>query len=238
MKNEEKCSKFWWRKSTVQKIKRSKLLWKYSGLTYKWSVMATRGRYLSLDEYIENSMAKINSLGINFNGVDVLEFGCGIGGNLMAISKQIRTGVGLDINRLYIWRANHLCRKLEFKNLTFIQYDGISIPNRWSFDVIFSLNVLERISQSLTIEYVHQLKDLGRPNCIMSLFFLAETAKITGFINRLGEDAYTFWSANQIKDVLNKCDFSDWKVHIDEIPIMPGETNNNGYLLTLIKGKN
>jgi hypothetical protein len=128
--------------------------------------------------------------------------------------------------------------ELRFKNLTFIQYDGISIPNRWSFDVIFSLNILERISQSLTIEYVHQLKDLARPNCIMSLFFLAETAKTIGFINRLGEDAYTFWSANQIKDVLNKCDFSDWKVHIDEIPIMPGETNNNGYLLTLINGKN
>ena len=174
----------------VQKIKSSRLVWKYSGLTYRWSVLATRGKYLTLNEYLQNSVEKIKSLSIDIQQKKVLEFGTGIGGNLLCIAKEINKGVGVDVNCLYTKRANRL------KNFT--------IPIKDKFDVVFSLNVFERIPHDIARKLVIQLFRLVSQEGILVLFFLGERARSTGFVNRLGEDAYSFWSLDELKRITPK----------------------------------
>ncbi len=50
------------RNKMMQKIKSSKPVWKHSGLTYMWSVLATRGKYFTIDVYLDNNMEKIKSI--------------------------------------------------------------------------------------------------------------------------------------------------------------------------------
>lgn len=218
-------------KKLIQKIKASSLLWKYSGLTYRWSVLATRGKYLTFEEYIENSNKKIDSLSIDFQGKSVLELGCGIGGNLLCIGDKLKNGVGLDINSFYIKRAKKLQKKLKLHNLDFICYDGRNIPMQNKFDIIFSVNVFERISKPNAQILVSQLSKLLSHSGIMVLFFLGSGAKFSGFANRLGADAYTFWELNEIEGMFLENNLRDFKINIKKIPIMPGETNQNAWLV-------
>lgn len=218
-------------KKLIQKIKASSIAWKYSGLTYKWSVLATRGKYLTFDEYLENSIKKIESLSIDFQDRSVLELGCGIGGNLLCIGDRIKNGVGLDINNLYINRAKKFQRKMKLHNLDFICYDGKSIPLRDKFDIIFSVNVFERITKLNAQILVSQLSKLLSHSGIMVLFFLGSGARFSGFANRLGADAYTFWELNDIENLFLESDLRKLKINIEKIPIMPGEINQNAWLV-------
>lgn len=224
-------------KMIIQKVKSSEFIWKFSGLTYRWGVKATRGKYMSFSDYMKNSKSKMSQLRLNFEGMEVLEFGCGLGGNLLSISEEIKFGVGLDVNSLYIRQANKFRKKLGHANLNFVVYDGRSIPALQLFDIIFSLNVFERISRNAIVSYLRQLKNLSKSECHMCLFFLGENAKGTGFTDRLGENAYTFWNVDQINDMLSKLDFREWQYELQAIPIMPGEPYKNAYLLTLKRGK-
>ena len=218
-------------KKIIQKIKSSSLAWKYSGLTYRWSVLATRGKYLTFDEYLENSIEKMKSLLIDFQGKSLLELGCGIGGNLLCISTIIKSGVGLDINNLYIKRAKKFQKKMNLHNLDFICYDGRNISLQNKFDIIFSLNVFERIIKRNAQNLISQLSKLLAYRGTMVLFFLGSGARSSGFAERLGVKAYTFWELNDIENLFLEDDLRALKIDIKKIPIMPGETNQNAWLV-------
>ena len=139
--------------------------------------------------------------------------------NVLEFAKEINKGVGVDVNCLYTKRANRL------KNFT--------IPIKDKFDVVFSLNVFERIPHDIARKLVIQLFRLVSQEGILVLFFLGERARSTGFVNRLGEDAYSFWSLDELKSLFNSNEFKGSGININKIPIMPGEDNNNAYLVKL-----
>lgn len=78
-----------------------------------------------------------------FKDKDVLEIGSGTGLQLRAISQVAKSAVGLELSGgVYI----------RDKSLNVREYDGLHIPfSASSFDVVFSSNVMEHISEQLQI---------------------------------------------------------------------------------------
>jgi len=175
-----------------------------SGLTYKTAVIATHGRNVPAGEYVKECSAQMEFLRPYVNeGSRVLEFGSGIGGNLISIAPLIRSGLGIEINRGYIRIARRLINGLQINNLTFLDFDGQNLPylsERPS--VIFSIGVFERLVKPKAINLLEQLAALLGSNGSLAVYFLSERARDTTFTSRLGPEAYTFWSRGEIRGVL------------------------------------
>ena len=216
-----------------QRVKRSNFIWRISGLTYWSAIRATRGKYLTFQEYLGNSRQKVSFIDFNLRSRTVMEFGCGIGGNLFVLSSDIKQGYGLDINGLYIHQAKRFSERLGLTNVIFYRYDGINFPQLPKLDVIFSFNVFERISKDKAIIYFREFKKMLSKDGTIYTTFLGSDARKTGFVNRLGEGAYTFWTKDDITDMLKKAEISDWDISIKPIPIMPKEDNVNAWLVKL-----
>jgi cyclopropane fatty-acyl-phospholipid synthase-like methyltransferase len=183
---------------------RSNFVWFLSGLSYYTAVIATHGRYVTKDQYLNDG---INEMSIFHKYLDksktVIEFGCGLGKNLFAIANKIKFGYGIDINSLYIRLANRLMKKYGLYNLIFLKYDGINFPDIPRCDIILEKGVFERLPKELVKTYIHKLKNkyLKRDG-IMILYFLMKRAKGTEFTKRLGDNAYVYWSYSEIRELV------------------------------------
>jgi cyclopropane fatty-acyl-phospholipid synthase-like methyltransferase len=145
-----------------------------------------------------------------------LEFGCGLGGNLIAIASEIERGFGIDINRGYLRHARRLARSASASNLEFRWYDGGSFPQLDGIDFAFSLGVFERISKKDVEFYIRQIRDAVVPHAWVSLYFLSGDAIQSGFTRRLGEESYVYWNPEELKSMFDRAGFclvsiSDWK---------------------------
>lgn len=189
-----------------QKLLSTKLIWRISGLTYPTAVIATNGYYVDKQTLIQIGKEENKTLLQYFDKSDtVLEFGSGIGKNLIAISNYINSGHGIDINPYYCRLARKLTKKFAIKNLLFHSYDGYNFPNLTKFDIIYENGVFERIPKNLVAKYVCSLRekflaDKGK----MILYFLRENAKLIGFTKRLGDSAYFFWTKEEIVNMTAK----------------------------------
>jgi hypothetical protein len=75
----------------------------------------------------------------------------------------------------------------------------VQIP---TVDLIFELNVFERLEKSLVEKYVKNLITYIKPKGLIILFFLTVRARGTQFTKRLGDSAYVFWSNDEIEKLL------------------------------------
>src|SRR5579859_6952403 len=104
-----------------QKALRSTLVWRYSGVTYPTAVLATSGRLLSRSDYLAACQHQMDALRpFWFHRSRVLEFGSGLGGNLLSIAPYVGCGVGLDVNRWFTRLAKSLQRSTAATNLQFV----------------------------------------------------------------------------------------------------------------------
>lgn len=215
----------------MQKIKSSSVIWKYSGLSYRTAVMATRGKYERVEDYFTESGRKIQQLALDFKNRSVMEFGCGMGGNLIYLSHEISDGVGFDINPGYLRLARKFAREQNMTNLKFLMFDGKDLPRMQDVDIIYSLNVFERIPVPQADILLSQLRKRLKPNGVFACTFLGENARNTGFSDRLGREAYTFWTKDSIEESLERTGWLEkGSAEISDIPIMPGESNSNAFL--------
>jgi SAM-dependent methyltransferase len=214
------------RRAALQWVLRSNLAWILTGISLSTAVRATRGRFLSISRYLEESRAGLSMVEsyIDFSA-PVLEFGCGVGGNLFALSPRIPLGIGIDINPLYILQGTRLGRRLGIANVSLEHYNGRIIPTlRTKVGTVLSLAVIERIQKPLVRSYLRQLKEVLRPGGHMILYFLTERARDTSFDLLLGAQAYVYWSDEEIATLFGETDF-----RIDrKIPFEAGTIQKNG----------
>lgn len=87
--------------------------------------------------------------------------------------------------------------------MNFFSFDGSNFPAGLpSADVIFELNVFERLDKSLVETYVRKLITHLRPTGVIILFFLTDRAKGTQFTERLGDSAYVYWTNEEIEKLI------------------------------------
>lgn len=96
-----------------QKVMSTKLVWRLSGVSFRTAINATTGSSMSIDDYIDSGKEKMSIFLKYFQSDKIaLEFGCGLGRNLFAISNKIKYGYGIDINPLYIRLANRIAKNI------------------------------------------------------------------------------------------------------------------------------
>ncbi|MEM3795529.1 MAG: methyltransferase domain-containing protein [Thermoprotei archaeon] len=188
-----------------ERVLSSIFVWRLSGVSYRTSVIATHGFYVPKEKYLEETKNQMLPLLKYFNNIDrVLEFGCGIGGNLIGISDNIKEGLGIDINPLFIFQANKLKKMAGKKNIDFISYDGKKFPMMGKFNSIYSIGVFERIPKNIVVSYIRSLKNYLYENGRMMIYFLSERAKGTIFTKRLGENAYVYWTRKEVEQLIKE----------------------------------
>jgi SAM-dependent methyltransferase len=198
------------RSKWIKKLLRTTLVWRASGLAYPTAIVATKGSFMDPSAYFElcrKENAEVLSRYLVDGQTTVLEFGSGLGGNLISISPRIARGVGIDVNRGYVRIARLLARHSRASNLDFLCYDGVHLPQLGRFDIALCLNVFERLPRLDVARYVRWMQTQLAPHGILIAFFLHEGAVRTGFADRLGEDAYVFWTLEQAEKVLNQSGF-------------------------------
>ena len=190
---------------------RTDLVWRASGLSYPTAVIATKGWYLDEDGFIRNCRQEVGKLLLSHlpaTNKTALDFGCGIGGNLISIAPELTSGSGIDINPRFARIATHLAHRRGFTQLKFLGYDGVTLPDLGKYGLIYSLNVFERIPKDRVRGYLQWMGRSLSPGGTMVIFFLSLRAVQTGFADRLGEGAYVFWTAEEAMEVMRSAGVS------------------------------
>lgn len=190
----------------LQRILRTNLAWKISGLTYSTAVIATHGSKVPPTQYVKDCSAQMQFLRPYLTPEsNVLEFGSGIGGNLLALAGSIRSGIGLDVNLGYLHIGRRLARSLGIRNVKFQHFDGMTIPTpEEPPSVVFSIGVFERLTKPEVVNYIGQLAKFLSHHGYLAVYFLSVRARDTEFTTRLGPDAYTYWSLNEAMASLHR----------------------------------
>jgi cyclopropane fatty-acyl-phospholipid synthase-like methyltransferase len=132
----------------------------------------------------------------------VLEYGCGLGGNLMAISDRIGSGVGVDVNGGYLRLARRLQRRVGASNLTFLPASSFGAVPAQDFDFAFSIGLFERITKPMAIIILERISNSLRTGARAALYFLTERFRGTDFLRQLGPAAYFPWQRQEIQAAL------------------------------------
>jgi cyclopropane fatty-acyl-phospholipid synthase-like methyltransferase len=178
-----------------------------TGLSYRSAVVATKGHYLPPDDYPAYCGRQIeDALGGLLIRRDsrVLEFGCGIGGYLLAISPRVGEGIGLDVNRGYIRIARRLANRFGCHNLRFVSYSGFPLPELGRFDLAFSVGVFERIPKEVVRQYLEWMAQSLVEDGTLVASFLTVDARASPFTHRLGDSAYVFWERTEAERVFEE----------------------------------
>ncbi|MCI4351791.1 MAG: class I SAM-dependent methyltransferase [Thermoplasmata archaeon] len=192
----------------VRKLLRTRIVWTLSGLTYPTAAYATKGRLLTQSQYLGICRDDMSRLAKHLPPhATILEFGCGLGGHLIAVDGSVDLGVGVDINRFFV----RLARKMAFHagafHLRFVSYDGARVPIiPGGVDVALAIGVFERIPRSLALNYLDQLSEQLKPGGRLLIHLLTERAHETTLFDRLGSEAYTPWSPSDMNDWLERSD--------------------------------
>ena len=196
------------KRNPIQRLFSSDAVWRLTGFTYRTAIIATNGKYLSKISYLNEGKTQMKKFFAYLHkDMSVMEFGCGPGKNLFGISDLIKTGYGIDVNSRYIRIAKKLASKYNFKNLSFVKYDGDNLPNIPKVDLIIEKGVFERLDKNTVRLYIEKLKKYMNKNGIIILYFLMEKAKGTEFTKRLGDLSYIFWDHNEIQRMLDDTGF-------------------------------
>ena len=135
----------------------------------------------------------------------VLEFGSGLGGNLVALSSEFEQGIGLDVNRGFVRIAARLTSGQYREKIRFLWYDGKLVPRfHDGFDVIFSIGVFERLARDVVERSVRDLASQLNPGGRLLLYFLSTRAAGQPLVERLGVQAYTLWTRQEIAGLLSR----------------------------------
>jgi SAM-dependent methyltransferase len=188
--------------SLLTNVLRSEFVWRASGAAYWSAVIATTGTYSAKRTYLQSFSDRIDQVRSYFPPSScVLEFGTGLGGNLLALSSSVRAGYGIDVNKFYVKIAERLRRRQGSQNVMFVAYDGKNLPPLTSVDAAFSFGVFERIPKSMVRDYIRQLSSIVKPGGWLLLYFLTESSKSRGFGGILGPEAYEYWNSEELEDL-------------------------------------
>lgn len=187
---------------------RSDLAWRASGLTYATAVVATTGSYSSREGYLSNLAERMTVfypwLGPNDS---VLEFGSGLGGNLLGLAPKVRRGYGVDLNPRFTRIATRLGKAVGASNVTFLTFDGGTVPRLYPLDLIVCIGVFERIPKKLVTGYVSQFRGLLSDNGRLIVYFLTREATDAGFGRVLGDGAYVTWQVGELHALFHSLGF-------------------------------
>jgi hypothetical protein len=192
-----------------RRLLRSRLVWWLSGLSYSLGIRATRGRPLTPADYFRESKSQMLALQPYFDRQgSVLEFGSGLGGNLISTSSWFSAGTGIDVNPGYVRISRRLAKREGIGNVQFAvipRNTGFGIRGR--FDLVFEVGVFERLSPEEVGLALRRLCPLVSERGILALTFLSPRAKGTSFVSRLGEDAYYYWRREEVTHLLQVMGF-------------------------------
>src|SRR5712692_686499 len=176
-----------------RQILKNGMWWDISSLSLSTALLATRGNP-DLSRARKDSQTLVTELlALLPNEATVLEFGCGIGLNSIAMAPFCRNVVGLDISPGLLRLARKL-GKAE-RNVSFIGYDGKTFPfGSEMFDFVFSVGVFERIPKRLVERYLVEIQRVLKHNAKAFLYFLSHRAINTEFTTRLGSNSYFYYS--------------------------------------------
>ena len=191
----------------AKRILASKTVWRLTGATYTTAVMATHGRYVPISEYLDDCSTQMELLqGVMIGRKNVLEFGCGLGGNLLSISDNTIKGVGLDVNPGYLRIAKRIAKRCRISNVDFILYDGLDMSDILLDrpDLVFTIGVFERIPKEQVLTYLRWLSILLIPGGRLISYFLTDRARNSAFTRRLGDGSYVYWSSSELREIGTK----------------------------------
>ncbi len=181
----------------MQTLLRTRLVWRLSGLTYWSAVKATRGRVMKRADLLRMCEERIAFIFPHLAPEHrVLDFGCGLGGVAVAMSRHAGEVIGVDINRLFIRHARRMARGRD--NCRFQFYSGQSLPfDDADFDVVCCWGVFERIPKPSVTDYVREFHRVLKPEGLAVVYLLRRNAEAIGLTDLLGVDAYVFFAQDE-----------------------------------------
>ncbi|MCI4345242.1 MAG: class I SAM-dependent methyltransferase [Thermoplasmata archaeon] len=181
----------------------SPALWRASGLLEAAALFATGGSAGSIQEYVQSMEARWTPFGRWFTDAPrVLDFGTGLGGNLLGLRARVGSGLGIDVNPFYITRARRLAERYGARQLRFEAYDGVHLPLEPPYDVILSTGTFERLSKPAVRRYAGLLAAALAPRGRFIAYFLTTSARERGFGRLLGQESYVFWEESELDSLV------------------------------------
>ena len=183
-----------------QILLRSNLAWRLSGLSYPTGVFATRGHLQSVQRYLTESRGQMLQVRRLMSAESrVLEFGCGLGGNISATHDWYARALGVDINPGFVRIARGIARRIGAENVDFQVIQSLEdLHLDTSFDLIFTIGVFERLSEEAVIQVLSRLREILSDSGVIAAYFLSDRARSVEFSRRLGKSAYTYWSYTKV----------------------------------------
>ena len=199
----------------IHKLLRTRLVWRLSGLMYWSACLATKGKVMDKKAMLAHCENEIKFLFPHLKKTDkVLEFGCGMGGNVIAVSSHVSEVVGVDINPFFVRRARRLAH--DRKNCRFLSYNGGRLPfEDGEFDFVYTWAVFERIPKPMVTEYLRDFNRILKPGGRASVYMLRQHAAETNFTDLLGEDVYVYFEKEEVEHFMRDAGFAidefvDW----------------------------
>jgi len=170
--------------------------------------MATKGKLMTRQALLAHCEEEMKLIRPIFKKDDVVvEFGCGLGGNMIAASGHVQEVIGIDINPFYIWHARRLSRR--YPNCRFKSFEGKKLPFAdASVDAVYSWAVFERIPKPAVEAYLREFNRILKPQGRSAIYLLRPEAKETGFTRLLGEGAYIYFEREEVEALMANCGFT------------------------------
>jgi len=175
---------------------RSTLWWEISSLTVHTALLATRGN-ADMSEATRASRALLTDL-LPWLPTDaeVMEFGCGLGLNSLAIAPYCRNVIGLDISKGLLRLARRMAKGID--KVGFVWYDGTRFPfSSETFSFVFTVGVFERITKLRVQGYLAEIQRVLKSHGTAFLYFLSPRAKGTIFTARLGDESFVYFTESE-----------------------------------------
>ncbi|MCH7401644.1 class I SAM-dependent methyltransferase [Belliella kenyensis] len=111
------------------------------------------------EEYVQETSKRIEeNFSFQISSASILDFGCGVGRLAIPFARQTEQPVvGIDISSDIIAKAKEHAYALDCKNLEFIVYDGIKLPELPTFDLVNSYIVLQHIEKKRGLLIIDEL---------------------------------------------------------------------------------
>ncbi len=176
-----------------RQVLKNRTWWDVSSLSLHTALMATRGDP-SMVQAVRSSQSLVTELLPWIpKEAEVMEFGCGLGINSVAIATHCRKVVGIDTSKGLLRLARNLASGVH--NAKFLWYNGGSFPfGSETFDFVFSVGVFERISKSSVQYYLEEVRRVLKADSKAFLYFLSNRALNAEFTQRLGKDSYFYYA--------------------------------------------